>query len=114
MMGFSFYQVFFKIVITAFPQMDAANKKLTTDYDLTLRWYDPRLIFRDLNNSTEFNDLDDEDRRYIWSPRVALSNALGPVPREVERFTAVTLEREELEPLPEDPTLPREGNTSEI
>ena len=39
-------KVYFSISISAYPSIDAANSKITTDYDLNLKWYDPRLIFR--------------------------------------------------------------------
>ena len=33
------------------------NSRITTDYDLNLKWYDPRLIFRNLKPDETFNDL---------------------------------------------------------
>ena len=61
--------MFFSIDISAFPEIDSSNFKVKSDYDLNLRWYDPRLKFRDLHNLTEFNDLTADDKTLLWSPR---------------------------------------------
>ena len=37
--------------------MHVFNYRITTDYDLNLKWYDPRLIFRNLKPDETFNDL---------------------------------------------------------
>ena len=105
-------EVFFSITITAYPKIDTANQKLTTDFDLNLRWYDPRLIFRDLKADEVFNDLTPEDKKFIWSPRLELPNALGSVPKEFDdESTTVMLSMENEETLPEDFSLDREGMT---
>ena len=66
-------KVFFSIDITAYPKIDAENSKITTDYDLNLKWYDPRLIFRDLKADETFNDLSNENKMIIWSPSVQVN-----------------------------------------
>ena len=96
-------------MITAFPEIDASNFKLKSDYDLSLRWYDPRLKFRDLNNLTEFNDLSENDKTYLWSPKLEFVNALGPVTKGLDEATSIRLIKEEKDSLPEDFTLDREA-----
>ena len=103
-------EVFFSIAITAYPKIDTANQKFSTDFDLNLRWYDPRLIYRDLKTDEVFNDLSTEDKKFIWSPKLDLPNALGTIPKEFnDDATTVMLSRENEETLPEDFTLDREG-----
>ena len=69
-------KVFFSISISAYPKIDTANSKITTDYDLNLKWYDPRLIFRDLKADETFNDLSAESKMIIWSPKVGLHTVM--------------------------------------
>ena len=105
-------KVFFSIDITAFPKIDPSQKEFTSDHALNLRWYDPRLIFRDLNDKTTFNNLDSKDKKYIWKPRLAFLNALGPTTEEQslhDELSSVTLIKENKEYLQEDISLPREG-----
>ena len=105
-------QVFFSIRINAFPDIDSAGFKVKSDYDLRLRWYDPRLKFRDLNNLTEYNDLGTADKTFLWSPRLDISNALGesaPAGSLVDEASSVRVIKEQLEAAPEDFSLSREG-----
>ena len=110
-------KVYFSIDITAFPNLDPSHKEFTSDHTLNLRWYDPRLIFRDLNNKTTFNKLDSKSKKYIWKPQLAFLNALGPTTEEQslhDEFTSVTLNKENKAYLDEDISLPREGNVPHI
>ena len=105
-------KVFFSIVISAFPNIDPTNLKLTSDYELNLRWYDRRLIFQNLGNKTVFNNLEEKAKKYIWKPRLAFLNALGPAVVEKnldDEFSSVTLTKENDKTLPEDNSLPREA-----
>ena len=101
----------FSISISAYPSIDAANSKITTDYDLNLKWYDPRLIFRDLKADETFNDLSAESKMIIWSPKVDVPNALGQVKSQMtnDEFTSVSLIKENEENLPEDFSLSNEA-----
>ena len=106
------FQVFFSIDIAAFPNIDPSHEEFTSDHTLNLRWYDPRLIFRDLSNKTTFNSLNSKDKKYIWKPQLAFLNALGPTAVELnlhDEFTSVTLNKENKEYLNEDISLSREG-----
>ena len=102
--------MFFSIALGAFTEIDVSNYKLKSDYDLNLRWYDPRLQFRDLNDLSAFNNLEEEDRTFLWSPRLAFVNALGPADRSMSDESSMRLVKEETEPLREDFSLPREGS----
>ena len=106
--------MFFSININAFPDIDSAGFKVKSDYDLSLRWYDPRLKFQDLNNLTEYNDLGPADKTFLWSPRLEISNALGESVSPgslVDEASSVRVIKEELEAMPEDFSLDREGNS---
>ena len=103
-------KVFFSISISAYPKIDTANSKITTDYDLNLKWYDPRLIFRDLKPDETFNDLGKESKTIIWSPKVEVPNAIGQISSQLsDDATSIMLLRESEEFLPEDLSLHNEG-----
>ena len=103
-------KVYFSIVITAYPKIDTSNAKFTTEYDLNLKWYDPRLIFRDLKSDETFNDLSASNKLIIWSPQIDIQNALGPIKSQLnDDSTRIMLLRENEENLPEDFSLSNEG-----
>lgn len=104
-------RVYFRIVITAYPKIDTANSKFTTDYEMDLKWYDPRLIFRDLKPDETFNGLNKDSKKIIWSPKVFVPNALGPDTSQLnDESSTIMLLRENEENLPEDFSLDNEGN----
>ena len=106
--------MFFSININSFPDIDSAGFKVKSDYDLSLRWYDPRLKFQDLNNLTEYNDLGPADKTFLWSPRLEISNALGESVSPgslVDDASSVRVIKEELQAMPEDFSLNREGQS---
>ena len=103
-------KVYFSITMTAYPRIDTANSKIITEYDLNLKWYDPRLIFRDLKPDETFNDLGKESKTIIWSPKVEVPNALGQVSSQLnDDATSIMLLKETEEYLPEDFSLSNEG-----
>ena len=103
-------KVYFGITMTAYPRIDTANSKIITEYDLNLKWYDPRLMFRDLKPDETFNDLAKESKTIIWSPKVEVSNVLGQVSSQLnDEATSIMLLRESEEDLPEDFSLSNEG-----
>ena len=56
--------------------------------------------------------MDSKDKKYIWKPRLAFLNALGPTTEEQslhDELSSVTLIKENKEYLQEDISLPREG-----
>ncbi len=69
--------VYINVTILALPSIDTVNLKFTSDIYLNLRWYDFRLQFMNLNNATTLNSLSSEDKKHIWTPRLAFVNALG-------------------------------------
>jgi hypothetical protein len=61
---------------------------------------------------TEFNNLGPADKTYLWSPRLEIPNALGESELKkslVDEASSLRLIKEELNPLPEDFSLNREG-----
>ena len=105
--------VYINISVLAFPSIETVNLKFTVDFYLNLRWYDPRIDFRDLNNVTSLNSLSKWGVENIWTPRLAFTNALGPVQTLVDELTVGLLHREG-HPLPEDIYLSTEGNPINI
>ena len=101
-------KVYINISVLAFPNIDTVTLKFTADFYLNLRWYDPRIEFQDLNNITSLNSLSKHGRDSIWTPRLAFTNALGPVQTMVDELTEGLLHREG-NPLPEDVYQANEG-----
>lgn len=103
-------KVFLSMTISAYPKIDTANSKVTTDYELSMKWYDPRLIFRDLKADETFNDLTPDNKMIIWSPKVDPINALGlSKGRLDDDSTKIVLLKENEETLPEDFSLSNEA-----
>ncbi len=42
--------------------IDTVNLKFSTDYVLTMKWYDARLTYSDLNKDASFNQLRQEEK----------------------------------------------------
>ncbi len=104
-------QVYISVGISSIPDIDASRGRFRSDFRLRLRWHDPRLRFRDLDETPELNDLRETDRAILWSPRLEVVNAIGPAAdRELLRGdSTIRLIRKEKSRLPEDYSLPREG-----
>ena len=73
------------------------------------RWYDLRIDFRDLNNISSLNSMNDNDRSVIWVPKLGFVNALGPFQTVVDDLVTGLLIREDETPLSEEISLPIEG-----
>ena len=97
------------VSIMAFPLIETINMKFSADFYLNLRWYEPRIFFYDLNNVTSLNSLSKHDQNLIWTPQLTFVNSLGPYQTVTDSMTSGILIREQ-NPLPEDVTLPQEGN----
>ena len=97
------------VSILAFPLIDTVNLMFTTDYFLSLRWYDQRLDLTDLNDVSLLNSLSISDIESIWTPKLSFVNALGPFQTEIDPLMSGELIRE-TGSLPEDFSSSTEGN----
>ena len=104
--------VYINISVLAFPSIETVNLKFTADFYLQLRWFDSRIDYQDLNSVTSLNSLSKLGRDSIWTPRLAFTNALGPVQTLVDELTEGLLHREG-NPLSEDVYQSTEGNFHE-
>ena len=100
--------IYMNASVLAFPFIETVNLKFTADFYLNLRWYDTRIYFRDLNNVTSLNALSMHDKEMIWTPRLAFTNALGPLQTKMDSLSSGVLIRNGTA-LPEDITLSTEG-----
>ena len=66
------------------------------DFYLGLRWRDSRLMYRDLNKVSSLNHLTLSVMESLWVPKLAFTNALGPVQTTVGNSSVGTLLREGL------------------
>ncbi len=92
--------VYTGVSILAIPSIDTVKLKFTVDYHHTMKWYDSRLSFNDLNNITALNALSENDQDCLWVPSLSFVNALGPYQTIVDDKTTGVLIRED-EPLME-------------
>ena len=88
-------EVFINVSILAFPMIDTVHLKLTIDFYLSLRWYDFRLKYYNLNSLNLLNTLSELERETIWTPKLALINALGPIQTILDDKSSVTIIREQ-------------------
>jgi hypothetical protein len=100
--------LFINASILAFPFIETVNLKFTVDFFLSLRWYDTRIDFRDLNNVSSLNALGQNHMSSLWTPSLSFINALGPYQTTVDALTSGHLIREH-ESLSEDYSLANEG-----
>jgi hypothetical protein len=96
------------VSILAFPEIDTFNLRFTVDFFLNMRWNDLRIDFRDLNEISSLNTLNDNDQKSIWVPKLGFVNALGPFQTEVDELSSGELIRESGQ-LPEDYSTSIEG-----
>ena len=78
------------------------------------RWYALRIDFRDLNNISSLNSMNEKDRSVIWVPKLGFVNALGPFQTVVDDLVTGLLVREDEAPLSEDISLPIEGGYNKV
>ena len=58
------------VELLALPKIDTLGLSFTSDFDLLMRWVDPRLTFFDLRELTELNSLSARIQSGIWSPKL--------------------------------------------
>lgn len=56
--------------------IDTVNFKFTTDYFISVEWFDDRLRYKDLNGDRELNAVTREDLDFMWTPQIAFYNSL--------------------------------------
>ena len=72
--------------------------------------YDSQILFRDLNNETTLNVLNDKDRRGLWVPTLDFINSIGCDQTVLDGFAMVVLQKESPALNWEDYS-PKEGNS---
>ena len=63
------------IEILEFPKIDTLGLSFSSDFELLMRWVDPRLTFFDLRELTELNSLSSRIQSGIWSTKLGFTNA---------------------------------------
>ena len=89
------------VEILALPKIDTLGLSFTSDFDLLMRWVDPRLTFFDLRELTELNSLSSRIQSGIWSPKLGFTNAKIIGGTLVDDTTATIVEKNGL-PAPDD------------
>ena len=99
--------VYMNVSILALPDIDSLNLKFTANFHLSLRWYDYRLTFSNLDRRSILNSVSEDSMNAIWSPVLGFTNALGPYQTTVDNLNQLNLVRES-NPIDEDLALSHE------
>ena len=89
------------IEILEFPKIDTLGLSYSSDFELLMRWVDPRLTFFDLRELTELYSLSSRIQSGIWSPKLGFTNAKIIGGTLVDDTTATIVEKNGL-PAPDD------------
>ena len=54
-------------------QLSVVDMKITLKYNLFLEWFDPRIIYYNLNTNKDLNGLVQEEKEKIWIPKVGFT-----------------------------------------
>ena len=104
--------IFVSVEILALPKIDTLGLTFTADFDLNMRWVDPRLTFYDLRGTPELNSLSKHVQSKIWSPRLAFTNAKIIGGTLVDDTTTTVIQRNGV-PAPDDVRMAVESNVYE-
>ena len=55
--------------------MDELGMLYTIDFTIYLKWFDPRIVFRNLKPTSYENKLEDSEIGQIWTPKLYLMNS---------------------------------------
>ena len=99
--------------ILALPEIDTLGLSFTADFDLNMRWVDPRLTFYDLRGTAELNSLSSAVQAKVWSPKLAFTNAKIIGGTLVDDTTTTVIARKCLCPAPDDVRMAVESNVYE-
>ena len=55
--------------------MDELGMLYTIDFTIYLKWFDPRIVFRNLKPKKYENKLEDSEIRQIWTPKLYLKKS---------------------------------------
>ncbi|TRY72284.1 hypothetical protein TCAL_08599 [Tigriopus californicus] len=71
------WPVYVEVEVVSFPEIQALEQKISVDFHLSLRWYDPRLEYRNLKPGKQENPISSESIVSLWVPRLGLLNGLS-------------------------------------
>ena len=72
--GDTLAKIYSSVEVARFLDLDDVSGIMTLQYQLTLKWKDSRVAFRNLKDMTFLNALNNEDAAKIWYPQVVLYN----------------------------------------
>ena len=87
-------KLFINVSISTFPVISTEELQFIANFELSLRWQDNRLKFKNLNNVTNLNKIEEEDVAEIWKPSVDFANAVEPKTTEVDDKTSMFIHKE--------------------
>ncbi|XP_076033277.1 uncharacterized protein LOC143020649 [Oratosquilla oratoria] len=82
--------------IFGFSKIDTLDMRITVDFQFVLSWFDQRLQYRSLKNTSDLNVLEPDT---VWTPKVSFPNADFP---NIDSLPAVTSVYRGAPPLPDD------------
>ena len=98
--------------ILSLPKIDTLGLSFTADFDLQMKWVDPRLTFLDLRGASELNSLSSQVQAKIWSPKLSFTNAKIIGGTLVDDTTTTIIQRNGI-PAPDDVRRAVEANVYE-
>ncbi len=87
-------KVYLNVTVMAFSSIDTVNMKFTADVLLRMRWYESRIVVKDLNTNPTINRLNEKDFSSLWTPQLSFANALGPFQTRVDDIASAVFIRE--------------------
>ena len=101
--------IYVSVEILSLPKIDTLGLSFTADFDLQMKWVDPRLTFLDLRGASELNSLSSQVQSKIWSPKLSFTNAKIIGGSKVDSITSTVVQRIG-QPLPDDIARALEAN----
>ena len=67
--------VFMSMLVSDILDMNELGMSYTVDFEIQLKWFDPRVVFRNLKPTSYENKLEDSEIGQIWTPKLYLVNS---------------------------------------
>ena len=87
-------ELFVNVSVSTFPTISTEELQFIANFELSLRWKDQRLKYKNLNNITNLNKIEIDDRDRMWKPSVDFKNAVEPKTTEVDSKTSMFIHKE--------------------
>ena len=87
-------KLFVNVSVSTFPTISTEELQFIANFELSLRWEDQRLKYKNLRNITNLNKIEQRDIDRMWKPSVDFKNAVEPKTTEVDDKTSMFIHKE--------------------